>query len=245
MKLPTRNIVQIFFRAFAFLLTASGAWAHDPFDCSSRLIVQDDRIEIEVTMGLDGARQILAAGGLLPRDVAEAVRPRGPHAILELSATLAAHFFEINCGADKLIARNVTELSEGREVIFTLTYPRPAAGTLKLRANYYDAVTDLRTGSFVAYDEKANQLGAALLSRAGVNANVLLPTPEATPAEAVAPKQFSESTIRAPESPPLHLAAGPRKWSSGRLWLGALPVVAAFAWFANRKPASRKGADAS
>src|SRR5262245_4942485 len=55
-----RSIVGWLFSPLVFLLTAFGALAHDPFDCSSRLIVQPDRIEISVTMGTSAARQLLS-----------------------------------------------------------------------------------------------------------------------------------------------------------------------------------------
>jgi len=160
-----RKTARIFLGSIVALLVASAVRAHDPFDFSSRMAVTGEHVELTVTMGLDGVRELLAGAGLAKEEIAATIRAVGPDAIVQQSPTLARHFFELKSGGELLAAQNVVSHSEGMEVLFTLTYPRPTAGVLEVRAACYDTITGLRVGSLIAYDESMTQLGAALLSR--------------------------------------------------------------------------------
>lgn len=234
----------LFFALIAACAMSFRLLAHEPFDCSSRMVVHDDRVEMTTTMGMDGARQLLSAAGFSQEAIAETTRTRGPHSALDLPVTLARRFFELNHDGQNLKARSVAGLSDGIEVIFNVIYPRPTAATLELRAVYYDGIEQMRPGTFFAYDEDRKQLGGALLSRASVTTQVTLPMLEsATQAEAVVAAQISDPAINtAGPSASWHTSTESAKPSSLRmLWLCALPIVAAGVWPATRKFVKRNG----
>lgn len=232
---------RIFPGLLALVLAIPCASAHDPLDCSARLMAQVDRIEITVTLGVEGARQILAMGGLDAAGVAEAMRPRGPHNTIDLPPTLASHFFELKIGDERLAARKVVELSDGMEVVFIVVYPRPPSGSLNIRANCYDEIPNLRNGSLVAYDEQGNSLGAASLSRAAVNAHVDLPAPDnAASSGSTVPARGSGPALNTIGPAPNDFPSKPVKQSPRRLWFGVLPIAAASGWLAIRRSAKGK-----
>lgn len=152
--------------------------AHDPFDGSARMTVRSEDIELTITLGSDAARRTLAAANLTTNEVANLMKPRGPKSHQPLPISAARHFFTIRHGEEALSARHATLLSDGMEVIVTVIYPRPATRELAVRAMYYDKVEEMRWGSFVAHDENAKQLGAAVLSRANAKVSVTLPAKE-------------------------------------------------------------------
>lgn len=169
----------------ALLFTGYGVTtglAHSPFDCSSRMVAQADRIELTTTMGLGGSKQFLLNAGLSPEAAAEALRTRAPYLHHDLPATVAGRLFEVKSGLGALITTNINCLSDGVEVVFKATYARPPTGTLEFRALYFNGVEQMKHGSFVATDERGHQLGAALLSRA--DTVVQIPLPAMTPTNA-------------------------------------------------------------
>jgi hypothetical protein len=161
--------------ALALLLGFARAQAHDPFDASVRLTVRDNDIEATVTLGVDAARELLSATGFSREQITDLVRQRGPHSTLVLPSGVATNCFAMDGGAKPLIATNATLLSEGLEIVLQLTYPRPTAETLNVRAVFYEQIPQMRPGSFIAVDEAAHVLGSAQLSRASVTAKVPLP----------------------------------------------------------------------
>ena len=195
-EFPIRRVARVFLGLLVWLLAISSARAHDPFDLSSRMTVADDRIELTVTMGLDGVRLLLADAGFTQEQITTTARATGPDAIIVQPATLASRFFLLKSGEEALSATGVASLSEGMEVIFTLIYPRPTAGVLEIRAVCYEAIAGLRTGSLIVYDESMAQLGAALLSAGNAQLAVSLPVLQS---EEKAPVAATES-IPAAES---------------------------------------------
>ncbi len=175
-----------FVAALALMFGLMRVLAHDPFDCSARMEVGPERIDLAVTLGVDAARHVLASSGMSSNEVAFALRPRGPRAFLTLPPEISKRFFVLNQGGEEIVATNAVELSEGMEVIFTLSYPRPAAGIVDVRAACYESIPEIRNGSLVAYDESGQQLGIALLSRASVTAQVRIPE-TGTPVASEAP----------------------------------------------------------
>jgi hypothetical protein len=174
-EFPLRRAARVFLGLLVWLSAISSARAHDPFDLSSRMTIASDRIELTVTMGLDGVRLLLADAGFTQEEITTTARATGPDAIIVQPATLASRFFLLKGGEEALPATGVVSLSEGMEVIFTLTYPRPTAGVLEIRAVCYETIAGLRTGSLIVYDESMAQLGAALLSAGNAQLAVSLP----------------------------------------------------------------------
>jgi hypothetical protein len=173
MKISTRwSIARFVFSSFVCWLAASRAAAHEPFDLSSRITIFDDRLELVSTLGSDGMRQLLSAAGLSPDEIADNLKARGPDVPVEYPRTFASRFFELKNNGEPLIAKNVRCVSEGVEIILTLTFPRPVAGTLEVRATCYEAIPGLRKGVLTIHDESVGQLGAAMLSPARVQLTV-------------------------------------------------------------------------
>lgn len=166
---------------FIGVLTSLNLHAHDPFDGSARMTVRSEDIELTITFGSDAARRTLATANLTTNEVTDLMKPRGPKSYQTVPISAAGHFFTIRHGDEELSARSATLLSDGMEVIFTVVYPRPAAGELTVRAMYYDKVEEMRSGLFVAYDENGKQLGGAVLSRANARMAVPLPARETNP----------------------------------------------------------------
>lgn len=162
----SRHVFRVLPGSLVWLLAVSGAWAHEPFDLSSRLMVHADRLELISTMGQDGVRSLLAGAGLSPEEIAHSLKARGPEAIVDLPATLAPRLFLLKIDGEPLIAKSFTSRSEGVEIILTLIYPRPVAGNLEVRAACYETIPGLRKGMLFVHDESAGRLGAALLSPA-------------------------------------------------------------------------------
>ena len=168
---------------FALLLCLLAATvplrAHDPFDASLRVLVRESDLEATVTLGLDAAKEVLAHAGLSREQVADFVRHRGPHAEIGLPLHTAAKCLEISRDGKPLPPTQAKLLSEGMEIVLTFLYPRPAAGPLQVRAVCYEEVAQMRDGSFVATNEAADQLGAALLTRTAPSTEMTLPAPSA------------------------------------------------------------------
>ncbi len=212
-----RRFADMFIRGTACLLLASivsavfsvAAHAHEPFDFSSRAVVDNDRIEITSTMGNDAARQFFTAAGYSPSRIAEVLRALGPDTVVEHDAAVANHFYELRHDGQPLPARSVTSRSEGMEIIVVLTYPRPAAGVLDLRATGYDGNAKLQSGSLLVTTADRKPLGSCLLSAERTALQVRLPPVDATETppvvsakvEATAPVTPASAASPAPAAP--------------------------------------------
>lgn len=174
--LKSQRHFRLFVCSLACLLAGLGAHAHDPFDISSRLIAYENRLELTSTLGTDGMRHLLSGTGLSQEEIANSLKARGPEGLVEHPPAFAPRFFLLKNGGELLIARRITSLSEGAEIIVTLTYPRPAAGSLEIQAACYETIPGLQKGILIAEDESAGSLGAALLSTAKTSLVVSLPT---------------------------------------------------------------------
>lgn len=159
----------------AWLAAAVAVFAHDPFDISSRLIVYADRLEMKSTLGADAARRVLASAGLSPQEISNSLRALDPDHVVPHPLAVADHAFELSHDRARLRAQQVTTRSEGMEVVFTITYTRPASGPLGVTATAYSRVPDLRTGSLIVLLDPDKTLGGALLSAKQPTLNVTLP----------------------------------------------------------------------
>jgi hypothetical protein len=176
MKFPRSLwVVRFFFAALACSLAVSRAPAHEPLDISSLLTIYPDRLELVSTMGPDGVRQLLAGAGLSAEEIANALKSRGPDAPVDHPLKVAARLFQLKNNGEPLPVKKVKSVSEGMEIILTLTFPRPAPGTLAARASCYETIPGLHKGVLRIHDETAGPVDAAMLSPAKILFEVSLP----------------------------------------------------------------------
>ncbi len=160
----------------AILLLAPGAWAHGPFDSSTRAIVTEATVEIVLTVGMEGGQTLLA--GAPPE--AFRVRTVGPAA--ELPSEFASRFFELSSGDKPLSADKVTVRTDGLEFALALNFPRPAGNALAVRAEFLKQLPSNLTSAFVMTDEVGNIFAGKVLSPRDAALMLTLPT-VGTPAE--------------------------------------------------------------
>jgi hypothetical protein len=229
---------------FAACVIPTALLAHDPLDCSTQVMMREDRIEVAVTMGLDGVREILSEAGFSAQAIRETVAARGPQSSRELPAALASRLFEVKRDGEPLAPGGVTGNSDGMEVVFRVDYPRPPEGVLELDSVYFDAVEQMRPGWLAAHDEDGNRLLAVMLSV--TNRIARLPLPRKTTTEQpVAPRRAtvsgsSDEAKTVPRSGDVLPATG----TSTRLleWQGLCGIVIVGVWLAFRMRRTRTGA---
>lgn len=216
-----------------------GAQAHGPFDNSSQAIVRDDTLELVVTMGMDGAQQFLLNAGLSEADAAAALAGRGPSTAFGLSVNLAPKFFDVTVDGKTFGARGVTVMTDGLEASYTITYPRPVAGQLGLRAVYFNGIEQMKPGSFIATDENRNGLGAAMFTRAQPTVEIKLPAftgATASIVEAPKPEPPASFAINGTANSKEPLATTAPKAALAPFIWGFVPVLAAAVlWVVIRK----------
>ena len=225
--------------------------AHEPFDCTSRLLVDGEQIQIEVAMGMDGVREILPAAGYSAAEIKNIVHMRSVRDAVTLPTTFSAKLFELVDGNTMLAAEKVSAFSDGLEVVFTLVYPRPDTGNVGFRAVYFEAAPSLKDGVLVGYDGQGKRLAGVLLSRTAPTVQVPMPqkasapvariatdAPVATP-EAVAP--FEALSSAGPSSPEfVNLGVGHNLRGFHQLLiLVALVILAGTCWWWKRTPLSK------
>jgi hypothetical protein len=153
--------------------------AHGPFDHSARLFAGEAQMELTVTMGADAASGFLSQAAFPPEEI-KLVLSMTSAQVRELPVEMGAKLFEITTGNEPLTARRVTVRTDGLDTLFTLVLPRPASGPLNVRALYPAGFEPMKQGSFVAFDENNQPLGAAFLSRASDSIMLILPARVAT-----------------------------------------------------------------
>ena len=159
------------------ILTAS---AHDPLDISSRVIVQDDSIEITSIAGLDVARAAFAKAGLSPTAIALSLKERGPDALIVQPAELASQIFAAEHDGRPLACTQVYSRAEGMEVEVKLTFPRPESGGVTVRAVYFETISTAKPGSLIVLSDHGRALGAMLLSPVQKQLRFVLPPKRTT-----------------------------------------------------------------
>ena len=220
-------------------------WAHDPLDCSSKVTVGDDGIRLAITMGLDGVREILSQAGFSEKSIRETVAARGPHSSSELPVTLASRLFDVKCDGEVMAARRVSGTSDGAEVIFFVEYPRPASGTLELRAAYFGAVRQMRPGWLVGSDGDGNNLLTATLSATESVARLELPRAKSAGAatSAIQPATALQPTAVETAAVPGIQDRADRAVGQSNLplrWLALLAILIASVWIGFRLCRMRK-----
>jgi hydrogenase/urease accessory protein HupE len=203
------KLTRRFFVALLLWRAVISAGAHEPFDCSSRLMVISNAVRIEVTMGMDGVHQVLPAAGYSPAEFKNIVLPRRAGEAIDLPVEFSVRLFEVNLGENDLTAHAVKVHCDGTEVYFVASYSRPLEGVLKLRAAYFDVATVLRAGTFIATDESGHRLGWTLLSSDNPYTQIQLPSLASNAQAGSITTNASAETLASQE---LTIQAEPRSW---------------------------------
>lgn len=162
--------------SLALLWVVNPAHAHSPFDNSVRAILTESELEVSVTLGADAATRFLQHAAPGP-DVA--LGGMGPK---QLPTPLAGALAEVKSGDDTLTATSLQVMGDGLEYTFVAHYPRPTAGTLSFRANYFAVAPEaMKLGTLVVADTMGRQLGSGLISRESTLIELSLPGIETTP----------------------------------------------------------------
>ncbi len=159
-----------------FLAFSTPARAHDPYETFTTVIVHPDRMELSIGMAQSTALRIIDPDVrikvLTPENMAEH-RPL----LLREGALL---FILTSLGKQLAAAKVEVELTDENDIIFNVTYPRPAAGRLLVHAAYLKRLGDGYGGIVNVDDDKNRSLGWDQLLWERPNFEVTIP-PVATP----------------------------------------------------------------
>lgn len=163
----------LFLSVFLAFFAVPLARAHDPFEAFHTAILRPDRLDLTVTMAQSTALRLIdpvstaRIASLTPENLATH-RPR----LLRAATSL----FIITSVRKPLTARAPTvELTDENDVIFRVTYPRPAAGPLYFSAAYLKKLGDGYGGILEVNDAADKNLGWEQLLWARPNFEVTVP----------------------------------------------------------------------
>jgi hypothetical protein len=127
-------------------------FAHDPYESTAQITVRPDRMEVTLALAQSTALHLIDPDAriraLTPENMAEHT-PR-----LEREARL---LFILTSLAKQLAPTKVAvELTAENDIVFTVTYPRPAAGRLLIHAAFLRRLGD-GYGGLVTVDDEANR----------------------------------------------------------------------------------------
>jgi len=213
----------------ALLWGAMPVAAHGPYDNSAQLIVREGTLELAITLGMDAAKDVLIHAGETEAGANSILLTRGPSTLTSLPTAFAAQLFELGANGVSLNADAVQVITDGLEVCFVLTYPRPTTDLLDLRAHYFSAVKKLDEAALVAMDENRNILDTVVLSRS--NASVELPVPESPDTVAESSRLNPPAAalpVKVSASMPMTAAPDTKAKSMRLVWVasGLLSIVA-------------------
>jgi hypothetical protein len=225
----------------------SGLQAHEPMDSSAQVKITRSGLQLNLTLGLDVVRETLAGAGLSSEAIRQVMVSRGPRANHELPPSLAGRWFELSSNGEPLLARRVSSLSDGTEVVLQVDYPPPPAGRLEFQAVYFGAGAHVRPGWLVVSDEQETQLLAALLSVTGSVAGLTLSSPEATSPTTIMAGSAKDSISPAAEKAGRESPAP--TWSATRKWLlvlgsfGSLGTILFCGWAIRHRREANRGSN--
>ena len=170
---PAHLIHSLLFALIAF----STARAHDPYEAFHTAIVHPDRLELIVTMAQSTALKLLDPTAKIPALTPENLATHRPRLVRE-----AALLFILTSARKQLTARAATiELTEENDLIFRVTYPRPAPGPLYFSAAYLRRLGDGYGGILEVNDASDQNLGWEQLLWARPNFEVTVPADSSPP----------------------------------------------------------------
>ncbi len=165
------------FALAAALLFPRTARAHDPYESWSSGTLFPDKLQVDVTMAQATALRLVDPErnlrGLTPEVFAQ------HRALFEREA---ASLYVVTAGRSRLAPQKIAaELTEENDVVFKLTFPRPAPGRLHFHAAFLVKLGEGYGGIIELSDNANKQIGWDQLSWANPNFEVEAPA-AATPA---------------------------------------------------------------
>ena len=128
------------------------AFAHDPYESFTTVVVRPDRLVLTMGMAQSTALRLIDPQVKIPSLTPENMTEHRPRLTREGSL-----LFILTSLRTQLAARKVeVELTDENDIIFTVTYPRPAAGRLLVHAAYLKKLGD-GYGGIVNVDDDANR----------------------------------------------------------------------------------------
>jgi hypothetical protein len=159
------------------LLAAPPARAHDPFEAFHSATVHPDRLELVVTMAQATALKLIDPTTKIPALTPENLPTHRPRLV-----RAAALLFILTSAKKQLSAQAATvELTDENDLIFRVTYPRPAPGKLYFSAAYLRNLGDGYGGILEVNDDANKNLGWEQLLWAHPNFDVTIPTLRTSP----------------------------------------------------------------
>lgn len=175
---PARSAAFAHVLFLAALLVALPLRAHDRYTSFVEAKLLPDRLEVTLTLGRINASPLLPDAAtkrlppLTPENFADAeprLRSAAP-ALLSISAAGQPLSFS---------APAIVKLSGDSDLTFTLTYPRPTAGPLKVFAQFVGSLVDGHTATVVLTNAAGDDLGWSPVSFDQPVFEVALPLPAA------------------------------------------------------------------
>lgn len=194
----------------ALLSLAQKASAHTPFDCSARIILHTDSVEVILITGT-----ALGENFLRPANVSPGQLPSGHP--FHLAPGFATNFVTAYADGKILEPRAADVIAANLEFSFNFEYAIGPARTFGLESKFIPALNPPRIAPLVLTDENANLLASAILSPEKTGTEFALPTAFAPPA---APPAASErATKNLPVDVPVTVAVKTKPQPSFREFL--------------------------
>ena len=144
---------------FSAVLLIQTAVAHTPFESNARLTVFTNHIEAALTSGTGMAGELLKETGIDP------TKPSG-FAGVKAAPEISHRIIELEANGQIISADSVKLMGDGLEAMLVVTFPRPAAGDIRLSANYASHVPSGSVSPLVIVDEQGRMLGSHLVTSA-------------------------------------------------------------------------------
>ena len=170
---PTSPLVRLRLLLLALLCALiPTARAHDPFEAFHSATLYPDRLELVVTMAQSTVLKLIDSTANIPALTPENLSTHHPRLVR------AAVLLFILTSAKKQLSAHAAnvELTEENDLIFRVTYPRPAPGKLYFSAAYLRNLGDGYGGIIEIDDDTSKNLGWEHLLWAHPNFEVTVPS---------------------------------------------------------------------
>lgn len=155
---------------FTLLLPAR---AHDIFSSWTDAHVRDERIELFFTLSRSSALRLVPDSNALPP-----ITPDNFGGYAKSLREAASYLFELSAAGQPLaLSASDVKIAGEDDVEFRLTFPRPAAGPLRIQGNYLQYLVDGHTGTLVVFLGQDTKLGWAPISYDQPFFDVPIPAP--------------------------------------------------------------------
>jgi hypothetical protein len=169
---PSSPLFSLLLLLVAVFSLASSARAHDPFEAFYSATLRPDRLDLSITMAQATALKLIDPTAQIPALTAENLATHRPRLLRE-----AATLFILTSARKALASRAATiELTDENDLIFRVTYPRPAPGPLYFSAAYLRRLGDGYGGILEITDHAGKNLGWEQLLWSRPNFEVTVPS---------------------------------------------------------------------